>query len=238
MLNVAIVEDNAQDAARLKKCLAEFSQESSVEFNIAEYRDPISFLEKYPANKDIVFMDIELPEMDGMKASKLLRQMDENVILIFVTNMVQFAVDGYEVDAFDFVVKPIRYPEFRMKLRRAVERIAKRTDLRLCVKTSQGVYNLGASSVRYIEVLNHSLLYHTESGDVEAYGKLDDMEKQLKGYGFFRCNRCYLVNMKYVTAIEDDAVLVGGKSLRIARPRKKEFLIAFADFFGSGGGGR
>lgn len=236
MLRIAILEDNAQDAAWLKHLIAEFSREFSAEVNITEYSDPISFLDRYQSTNDIVFMDIELPDMDGMKVSKRMRQLDENVILIFVTNMAQFAVNGYEVDAFDFLIKPVKYQDFKIKMRRAVDRLVKRSDLRLCVKTSDGVHNIGASSIQYIEVLNHSLLYHTDKGEIEAYGKLDELENRLVGAGFFRCNRCYLVNMKHVSAIKNDTVIIGGKSLKISRPRKKEFLIAFANFFGGGRG--
>lgn len=235
MLRVAIVEDDPKDAALLKKYIKDFAAEQSSEIMISQYGDPISFLDKYDASFDIVFMDIELPDMDGLKASGLLRKLDEKVMLIFVTNMAQFAVKGYEVDAFDFVVKPVKYYDFRVRFSRAISRLSRRRDYCFGFKARDGsMHSLETSSVKYIEVINHSLLFHTDKGSIEASGRLDDFEKHLADHGFFRCNRCYLVNMKYVTAVKDDEVVIGGKNLKISRPRRKEFLKAFAERYGGG----
>lgn len=233
MIRVAIVEDDEKDSALLEKYLAEYGKENGEAFSVDVFADPLVFLGQYDASYDIVFMDIELPDMNGMQASARLRKTDEDVMIIFVTNMAQFAVKGYEVDAFDFVIKPVAYNDFAIRLRRALRRLSRRADLGLRVKDYDGSMRIvGITSVQYIEVADHSLKYHTDAGVTESRGRLDDLEKTLEGKGFFRCNRCYLVNLRYVTSVEGDDLVVAGNRLKIARPRKKEFMKAFAAYYG------
>ena len=113
MFTVAIVEDEIDAARRLEVCLARYSQDHpDVRFDVTVFSEPTGFLDAYRPVWDIVFMDIEMPNMDGMSAARRLRVLDEQVILIFVTNMAQFAAKGYEVDALDYVIKPFSYNDF------------------------------------------------------------------------------------------------------------------------------
>lgn len=233
MYNIAIVEDDAKDSALLEKYLGEYSEESGETFSVSSFSDPLVFLGGYDASYDIVFMDIELPDMNGMQVSERLRRTDEDVMIIFVTNMAQFAVKGYEVNAFDFVVKPVSYNDFAIRLRRALRRLNRREDTGLRVKDYDGSMRIiNLSAVHYIEVRDHSLGIHTDSGVTETRGRLDDLEKTLAEKGFFRCNRCYLVNLRYVTSVDGDELIVAGDRLKVARPRKKEFMKAFASYYG------
>jgi len=112
MLYVSIVEDEREAAALLKSYLERFSCEKGLELHISLFEDGEDILKNYPQKLDILFMDIRLKTMDGLSTAARIREFDSNVILIFVTNMQQLAVRGYEVDALDFMVKPIQYQAF------------------------------------------------------------------------------------------------------------------------------
>lgn len=137
MVNVAIVEDEDAAAAILSNCLDKYAsaKREGVEFSVCRYHDAVSFLENYRSRFDIVFMDIQLPDLDGMEAAKKLRRLDSSVTLIFVTNMANFAVRGYEVDALDFIVKPVEYFSFALKLDRALERLKSTAEQEIFAKT-------------------------------------------------------------------------------------------------------
>lgn len=232
--NVAIVEDTQTEADTLKEYFSRYSAEKGIEFKIAHFPSAEQFLEKYNPIYDLVLMDIGLPGMGGMEAAGRLRELDDTVTLIFVTNMAQFAVRGYEVDAFDFVVKPVSYSNFALKLQRALNKLGTRKDTEVIISISDGLYRISSSQIKYIEISGHKMIYHTTNGTIKAYGNLKEIESILNGRMFVRCNSCYLVNLNFVHAIRGYIVAVDTDELQISRPRKKAFVQAVNDYLGGG----
>lgn len=225
MKKVAIIEDDPCAAEKLCSFLTRYGEENGENFVICRFDNAESFLENYAADYNIVFMDIELPDMDGMKASYRLRELDPDVVLIFVTNMAQYAVGGYSVDAFDFIVKPVVYANFALKIGRALSRMEGKKDLVFWINGKTGARRIAASKLKYIEVSSHVLVYHTTDGEIRSSGTLKAVEEQA-GSMFARCNSCYLVNLGYVTGVDGYRVFVGGDVLQISHPKKAEFIRA------------
>lgn len=231
MISFAILEDNPNDSALLvqsiKKAFASFKEEIAV----SVYDNALDFLERGLAS-DVVFFDIQLPGMNGMEAAKRFREHNKSAFIIFVTNLGQFALKGYEVNAFDFVVKPLEYENFLLKARR-LEEALKGQDKghRLAIKTSEGTKFAATSEIVYLESVNHDLIFHLENGqDLETRGRLRDYEAGLSPFGFFLCNRCYLINLRFLSAVEDDMAVLGKRRLLIARQRKKGLLAAVNEY--------
>ena len=175
-------------------------------------------------------MDIELPDGNGMDLIKEIRKVDDKVIVVFVTNLVSYAVKGYEVHAFDFIVKPISYYNFYVKLLKVIGCLEQKKDKEIWVTNKNGRERIMLSSVLYIEVVQHMLYYHTVDGVLNASGSLNSVQESLKNYGFVLCNSCYLVNLKHVKAIKQNDVLVGNDLLMISRHKKKEFIKALNEY--------
>lgn len=232
MVKIAIVEDEKSAADELSRFLGEYYEEKGGDYRVDVYGDALSFLAAYDGY-DVVFMDIELPDYDGMRAAKKLRDTDDTVIIVFVTNMRSFAVEGYKVGALDFVMKPVGRPVLRSLLRK-VDRILLRTrGSKVTVKTwGGGIKLLDADEIYYVEVARHHLVFHTEGGELDMYGDLVGLEKTLPAGAFARCNNCYLVNLRYVTDVRGDTVTVAGEELKMSRPKKKDFLLRLAEFHG------
>lgn len=240
MIEIAVVEDNRDDVRLLKEHLSRFFKESGEEFSVKDYETGFSFLDEYRPSYDLVFMDIELPDMSGMEVARHLRRDDSDVIIVFATNMAQFAVNGYAVNAFDFIVKPIDYYDFDIKMHRIISHLRNKNDAYVTIKTQNATFRRRARDIEYVEVMNHALIWHLESGEqLESRGKLGAVEKELTPLGFIMCNRCFLVNFRYIREITDNTVVVGSKhgtaALQIGRTRKKEFLAEIAKYFGRGG---
>lgn len=227
-MKIIIVEDELIWQEKLREYLLKFSLESKIDYKISIYNDGDSFLKDYKNDADLIFMDIELGKnkINGMEISKKLREFDNNVLLIFVTNMSQFAVEGYEVDAIDFIVKPLNYYSFKMKIEKACRIIGKEASSKnKMLSVENGTKNIMSSEVLYIEVRNHNLFYHTKSEEYKVRSTMKEASKLLEGLPFSKCNNCYLVNLSYVKEIaKEDVILNNGIALKMPRTRRKEFI--------------
>ncbi len=230
MIKIAVVDDEKSERLKIRECLR-FMETADVKFDVSEFGSAEEFLIKYEPVYDIVLMDIQLGQTNGLEAAKALRKTDKTVIIIFVTNMAQLAVRGYEVDALDFIVKPLDKLVFALKFKRALVRVSSPSSAKIIIKQDGELISVNAGVLRYIEVDGHYIIYHSPEGNHKEYITLSAAEKKLGSRGkFVRCNRGQLVNMRYVTAIKKDSVIVDGEELVLARTQKNAFVKAFADY--------
>lgn len=234
MLTIAIVEDEDRAAEVLVGHINHFCGSRNIEYAIKRFTNGADLIRNYRPVYDIVFMDIMLPGQNGVETAKELRAIDEGVTLIFVTNMANLAVKGYEVDALDFIIKPVKYDSFAMKMERALKALKARRSVDISIRTDRAIKVVPSSRITYIEVIHHSLVYHTQDGEITSRGTLDALEKLLDSEHFVRCNACYLVNMRYITEVSGDEVVVAGVPLKISRAKKKSFMQAFTNYLGNG----
>ncbi len=237
MLNVAVVDDEAAERERVRACLDYVSQEKGVEFCVDEYDSADSFLVRFEHDYDVIFMDIEFPAgMNGMEAAHALRESDKTVVLIFITNMAQMAIQGYEVDALDFIVKPIDKFSFLLKMTRVLSRVVRGREERITVRTDGEVVSLRPRLIRYLEVDGHYVVYHSREGTYSEYITLSGAEKKLCDPAFYRCDRGRLVNLRFVTQVGRDTCTVDGEELPVARTQRSAFIRAYAAFLSGNGG--
>ena len=121
MRNIAVVEDRDSDAKRLTEYIERFAKEEAQEFHIDRFASAADFLEGYRSVYAVVLMDIQMPKLNGMDGAMQLRRLDKTVSILFITNLVQYAQRGYEVDAVGFLVKPVQYYDFSLKFRKALD---------------------------------------------------------------------------------------------------------------------
>ena len=153
-------------------------------------------------------------------------------ILFFVTNMPQYAPDGYEVDAIDYCIKPINYSSLSVKLDKALRVLSRRAGAPVRVKARDGVRVISSSDILYIEVKGHDLMFHTAQGVIDSYGGLSEREEELRDREFARCSASVLVNLRYVTGLYGDEIAVGEERIKIGRSKKKEFLTRLNQYLG------
>lgn len=233
MVRIAIVEDDDACRAQLEAYVRRYGGETGVEFQITSFSDGLDIAEDYRPIYDIILLDIEMPRLDGMAAAERIRAFDPGVILIFITNMAQYAIKGYEVDALDYVLKPVSYGAFCTKLSRAIQRVQRRKGGQVALQLSGGgMQLLDTGDILYLETRNRMLYYHTATQEYAVRGSLAGAEKQLAAYHFARCNQCYLVNLQYVRGVENDFVQVGDARLEISRRQKAAFMTAVASYLG------
>lgn len=232
MMRIAIVEDDLVCLQQLKQNLQRYADDKTIEFEVHCFTSGMDLLEDYHPIYDLILMDIEMPHFNGMEAAQRLRQTDDQVLLMFVTNTAQYAVQGYEVGAIDYLLKPVNYFALALKMDRIMRISNGRQEEYLMVSCQDGQYRLSTRELCFVEVQNHALLYHMTDHLLTATGSLRDVEKQLASCGFARCHNCYLVNLRFVESIQPEFVMVHGSRLKISRARRKAFLQAMLQFGG------
>ncbi len=237
MINVIIVEDNIDDASALKNCINQYGEEYHKQFIINHYDDGNVFLNNYTGT-DILFLDIMLPGVDGMTIAEKIREKDDNVIIVFVTNMLQMAIKGYSVRAFDFVIKPISYNAFKLRFTDILKLIEKNQGKELWISNKNGKVKINSSRILYVEIIQHILIYHTLDGEYKSTGTLLHLQEILKDEPFSMCNRCYFVNLSFVTSVVNQDVIVEDKYLPISRTKRKSFLKDLNDYIAMYGRGK
>ncbi len=235
MLRIGIVEDQKEIAEEMQGFIRQYSEERNLNPEVVWMTDGAEAVTRIVADReefDIVFMDIEMPNLDGMAAARQIRHVDSKVVLVFVTNMAQYAINGYEVDALDFIVKPVNYYTVTAKLDRAIERVASRQEKTVEVHATDGIRILKVSDILYLETQNRMLYYHTRNEVIPTRASMKQAEKEFLQGQFVKCNQCYLVNLAHVQGIKGDMVLVDGEELEMSRRNKTPFLTAFASYIG------
>lgn len=209
MTRIAIVEDEAAVREQLAGYVQRYTRQYGIQFEVTMFTDGVEILEDYRPVYDIIFLDVEMQHLDGMETARRIRELDSDVLLIFITNMAQYAIKGYAVGALDYVLKP--------------------------VPVDGGMRRLDAATIYYIESEGHRVHFYTEDGDFSAPGALKVLEEKLAGRLFARCNSGYLVNLAQVSGVQQNTVQVGPHELQISRPKRRAFLAALADYIGGEG---
>lgn len=232
MIRIAIVEDEASYAEQLKEYLRRYEKEQSETFQITIFSDGDQIVHKYKSDFDIILMDVEMKFMDGMSAAEEIRKVDTEVVIIFITNMAQYAIRGYAVDALDYVLKPVSYFAFSERLKRAIERMHRRESKCIMVNIKGGTVRLNIANIFYVDSQGHTLILHTILGNYETTGTMREMEEKLKDLNFCRGNKGYLINLQHVDGIQDGCAMVRGEKLLLSRAKRKEFMEALTEYWG------
>ena len=234
MIKVAIVEDEMKEREKLRSYFEKLEKEIGTLYLLSFFSDGDNFFFDFHYGLyDLVLMDIELSGKDnGITVSEKLRKIDTDVILVFMTNLAQYAIEGYKVNAVDYIVKPISYFDFKARISSLSNDINSKHKEKVLIQTDGKKIVVLINDIYYIETVSHSLIYHTKTGEYKAYGALKTVQTELENFHFSMCNSCFLVNLEYVERVDGYTVTVMGNELQISHPRKKQFLKELSLFLG------
>ncbi len=220
MPKIAIVEDNEIYQRKLLGFIRDYEKENNEKFQVKVFSDGLEILDDFSFGFDIIFMDIIMKELDGMKTANIIRQKDKNVIIIFISSVIEFAVQGYSVGALNYIIKPISEYDFTQQLKKALETLNRNNDFSLTINQNGNIIRLNVLDVTYIESMGHDIHINTVKNSYTLRCTMKELEIKLKPYHFIRCNSCYLINLRFVQKISNDTVTVDGKELKMSRSKK------------------
>ena len=204
---------------------------------------PDATIEKYLSGEDLIsgkcrpdilFLDIQMPGKDGMETAEILRQNNENMILIFVTAMEEYVFQAFDVGAFHYLVKPFSDEKFEEVVKKAVktfrEHSANEPDEKYMMIQSAGSHTkVFLKDIVYAEVYNRKVIIHTRNTDIQYYGKMQDLSDRA-GEDFFRTHRAYLVHFKYVKKYDANCVTMENGTALIAKKNYPEFVRQYLKY--------
>ncbi|MBQ7371421.1 MAG: response regulator transcription factor [Blautia sp.] len=228
-VKIALVDDEQEMRVQLSEYVNKYGAENRREFQIVPFPSGDALLENYQPEFEVIIFDIDMPGTNGMDTARQVRAMDEHVVILFVTNIAQYAINGYEVEAVDYIIKPIGYYDFSMKFERALRRVVLKQVHQLVLESSEGPVRLNAEDILYVEVLGHYLVYHTTEKEHKVRGSMREAEETLRNYHFVRSHKSYLINLAQVKNIRASDVVAGGIPVPLGRAYKdslsKEYLL-------------
>lgn len=231
-----VLEDQASDCLRLKSYIKRFSQEHSVDIETVVFQNGLDLVKNYSSDFDILFVDIEVPGMNGMKVSEQVRTFDMLIPIIITTNMAQYAVKGYEVDALGFIVKPLPYSMFAYYLTKALTKCERNKKLKensvLTITTSSGsMRQMYVDEIKYIVKEKNYIVYYLNNGEqVRERGAMKDIITRFENTPLKQCSSGCLVNLRFVKQKDGNEVHLSDISFSIALPYRKPFAKELMDY--------
>ena len=236
MFQILIVEDEDAAAHLLEQAIRAYGEQVGERFQTARLASAVDLDETVSRSFDLIFLDIEMPGQNGMDAAFDLRAYDAATPIIFVTNLANYAVHGYAVNALDFIVKPFSYEDFRLRMDRALQVMRQRVRRAISVRSRDGLRIFDAASLIYVDMDGHDLVYHLDDGSsVSVRGSMRKLDEELGGSPFLRISSGFIINMGHVRGVSDAALtLSNGDVVWASRANKRQALEAIAVYLGSG----
>ena len=233
LYKIAVCDDERTMLHQLSSYLTRMQEETGAQYDIFYFTSAEELLASMPANVQVILLDIAMGNMTGMECAKTLRAKDCKADIVFITNMTEYALEGYDVHAFAFIPKPVVYTEFKQKLTACFAHARHESKAIFPVDTAGGKELLPIDEIIFAEVYQHETSFVLSDRSVTGAIPLSEAEKLLMTYGFFRCHRCYIVNMANIRRIDQDKLTMNnGKVIPVSKHRRKNFLDAFANFMG------
>ncbi len=229
MINIAICDDSRTDALDLQSICESCDLGDNV--SIAVYESSEALISVFDTQTpDIVFLDVEMPDGNGISIGKQIRESSKKVLIIFFTNYPQYAIEAYDCEAFHYLLKPCKPEKVQEVLLRAVRKLGHMHTYHT-VKIQNKILRLLISDVYYVEYCRKHVIYHTENEQYETTGKLFETYGELKEYGFYQVHQGYIVNLAHVRDFQGfTAILDNGAEVPISVRKKSDVLLAYAKY--------
>ena len=226
MINIVVCDDEKCMSNKIKKLAEDFFRKKKTDISIVEYSSGEELL-KSNERIDIHFLDIGMQGMDGIETGRMLRAHGYNGFLVFITVLKEMVFQSFEVQPFDYLVKPVQEEHFEKTMERLFHSIQDRLSpekVNLLVQKGCESNIISFQDIICCEIIDRKVYLYLASGEIiDYYERIENLEKKLDGR-FFRCHRSYLINLNHLKSYRNNtAYMADGKEIPVSRLRSKEF---------------
>ena len=227
LVNIVICENDKNDQEFVKDKVVEILDDFDIEYEIKVYNSGDDLLEGYDKYTDIILLDIQMDGLDGMETARKIREFDDNVEIIFITSFVEYALEGYEVNAYRYLLKPVKDENLRTSLINCLNdrNFVKRS---IVIKEGDTRIKISLKDIMYIEIQGNDITVHTLKDTYRTKGTMSNFETEINSDMFVRCHKSYLVNLEYIKSIKRyTSILVNDEEVPLSRNKYKEIKDRF-----------
>lgn len=234
MLKIAICDDESTFLDNIEMFVKKYEKERGTQIFLKKYLSGLDLEDSLNLKFDIVFLDINMPGINGMELAKGIRKKDEHTIIMFLTSLKEYVFEGYQVEASGYLTKPISYKRFSSELDRVAKKVLRDSALFISIKNNNDYFNINCCSIYYFDVVNRIINIHTADTTYLCSNKtLQNFEKELDPYLFFRCYNSVIINLMYVESIKGYEIsLINGEKMPLSRSKKKDLLKKMSYYLG------
>ncbi len=229
MIKIVICEDEKEQQELLKLYIFKIFDELSIEYELKIFNSGEELLKIYSNDTDIILLDIQMGKINGMNTARQIRELDKKVEIIFITSLIEYVLEGYEVRAYRYLIKPIKYDDLKNNVLNCIKEISIQNKY-IIVKEQGNRIKLDINEITYIEVQKETITIHTLSKDYKIKETMNNIEKEINCNRFYRCHKSFLVNLEQIKSIKQYvAILENREEVPISRHRFKETKDKFFD---------
>ena len=230
MISIGVCDDEAYMLDILTEKISAFFKQENMEITIFRFQNGEALLD-YDKKFDIVFLDIQMGDPDGLETAKELRSRGYNGFLIFITVLQEYVFHAFEVQAFDYLVKPLQEDNFSRTMSRLLLSIRSHKGKQLLIQKGTEWSIVPFDDIVYCEIINRKVYLHLKDEPVlDYYDKIETLERKLDER-FFKCHRSYLINLQYLKSYKaGQAYLTNGETIPVSRLRGDEFSTVILQY--------
>lgn len=233
MIKIVICEDERETQLLIEEYLDNILKNINIEYEIQKYSSGEELLEGNIKDIDILLLDIQMGQINGMDVARKIREVDNKMEIIFITSLIDYVQEGYEVRAYRYLLKPIESEELKKHVLTCIREIEINKNNNIVIKNKSNTYKIDSNEIKYVEVQKKDMVIHTINKNFDVRYSLEKIEKDLNLYKFVRCHKSYLVNLSYVENIKlNTLVLESGEEVPVSRYRYKDVKEKFLKFLG------
>ncbi|WP_195938562.1 LytR/AlgR family response regulator transcription factor [Romboutsia sp. 1001713B170131_170501_G6] len=229
MIKIAICEDEKEQQGLLKTYIDQIFEGLALKYKLEVFNSGEALLESYQKDTDVLLLDIQMGQINGMDTARKIRTLDDKVEIIFITSLIEYALEGYEVRAYRYLIKPVKYESLKENIINCIKEVDIKNKY-IIVKEQGNQIKLDINEITYVEVQKETIIIHTLNEVYKTKGTMNNIEKEIDCSRFFRCHKSFLVNLEHVKSIKQYvAILENSEEVPVSRYRFKETKDKFFD---------